>query len=1132
MSDSAHSLSLDQRKWLDKICSRFEHQFLGESDSSSERLTIEQMISAAESQTGDQNARRLLLEELVLTELELRESAGEQLEHDQYYARFPTHRELIDSAFRRHRQNIATWKTESAEWTFDADDPDLRYVRQSELARGGMGIVYRGYDRVLQRPVAIKVLDASLLGDEEALKRFHREPKVCGNLQHPNVVPVYDNGTTREGLPYFVMRLIRGRTLAELLHESKIEFGSDAALEIFQQVCHAIAAAHRQGIIHRDIKPSNIMVADLGEVYVMDWGLSGFAKTDESVAVATRAHSSKELDSGAANEAVQHESSKDEYLTASGKIFGTPRYMPPEFGDQLSDRSSRRADVYCLGSVLCELLLGQTPKQLLGGSSTSGTDLVPDLVIEQAFRAASIDQALLGIVQKATRNDPAERPESADQLVQAIEEYRRDVRNRVRQAELDSETLRHKSRITQLRIRIVAVIAASLLCISTIGGWAWNRGQLAKAQRTAEAAGALANAQLAFELACNTQSWKSSEWVYSDQIFDSAASLINQLGDPELLAKSERLRKQKEFMKLFQKAMTLKTDLRNNVFHYPNQNECIAESLQLLVGDNKVLISQVIDSLAAYPKNARQLIAATLIQWTKSSQFPKNTIWGQLVPAIEFDEFGSNVSEAVIADDVQRLSEFAESERLYEWPAVVIDSLALKLWDLGEIDSAEKVFRIGKTRFPSDFRINTNYGNFLSLEFSDAPSKSLPYLATAASLNPNPGSMYNYAGSLQDVGDHEMAADVLAAILKQHPEYYAASIALANSKTALGDREGAIEVLNRSIAQGNSLPDVFFALAQLHMEMSHWKSAEENLRILQKTPGMEHGYLGEMLSLYNQMGLYEQSIALGTEYLKTYGDVASLNFYVGKAYSDIGQVVKAIEYYNKDLEFSQKSAQTTINIGDCLRKQGRFDEALKYYVRGHELSIGMPDWDFPSMAWIREVEKNAADAQNLANAIARVKSSGDVNEIGKFIGDTLLPLQEWNSAYQLANDVLDDENLRNAGLFTLLDAAVASMQVISAKPTISAAERQTEDDSIVAQAERDLERWLRQFLSKAKEKSKDAATLTGKVFVLRYFTENHVYEILRNGDSHKVLSPKMQSTIKELLAKIEPAKVALENQLQ
>ena len=150
-----------------------------------------------------------------------------------------------------------------------------RYQLHGEIARGGMGVVLKGRDVDLGRDVAVKILLERHRDSPEMVRRFVEEAQIGGQLQHPGIVPVYEMGRLPDGRLYIAMKLIRGRTLAELLADQTDPVAYRAHhLATFEQVCRAVAYAHACGVVHRDLKPSNVMVGGFGEVFVMDWGLA------------------------------------------------------------------------------------------------------------------------------------------------------------------------------------------------------------------------------------------------------------------------------------------------------------------------------------------------------------------------------------------------------------------------------------------------------------------------------------------------------------------------------------------------------------------------------------------------------------------------------------------------------------------------------------------------------------------------------------------------------------------------------------------------------------------------------------------------------------------------------------------
>ena len=202
-----------------------------------------------------------------------------------------------------------------------------RYELHEALGTGGMATVWRGVDRVLARPVAVKVLNEGLAEDSLFAERFAREARHAAMLLHPAIVTVFDSGEDETGAPYLVMELVDGRTLAELLTETP-RLPVDRAIAIASTVCDALQVAHAAGLVHRDIKPGNIMVGDDGQVKVVDFGIAK-AGNDEA------------------------------QLTSAGSVLGTASYLAPE--QATASEVDARADLYALGCVLTEMLTGQPP---------------------------------------------------------------------------------------------------------------------------------------------------------------------------------------------------------------------------------------------------------------------------------------------------------------------------------------------------------------------------------------------------------------------------------------------------------------------------------------------------------------------------------------------------------------------------------------------------------------------------------------------------------------------------------------------------------------------------------------------------------------------------------------------------
>jgi len=262
-----------------------------------------------------------------------------------------------------------------------------RYQVEEKLGGGGMALVYRGKDLLLNRTVTIKVLREQYAHDQEFIRRFRREAQAVASLSHPHIVSIYDVGR-EEDLHYLVMEYVEGKTLKDLIVEAA-PMPMELAVHITQQICEALEHAHQHRIIHRDIKPQNILITKDGRVKVTDFG----------IALAT---------TGAT-------------LTYDSSVIGTAHYLSPEQakGEVLSNQS----DVYSIGVVLYEMLSGQTP---FTGDSPIGVAVKHLQEKPRPLRELKpkVPAALARVVTKAMAKDREERYGSARQMWTDLEKVR------------------------------------------------------------------------------------------------------------------------------------------------------------------------------------------------------------------------------------------------------------------------------------------------------------------------------------------------------------------------------------------------------------------------------------------------------------------------------------------------------------------------------------------------------------------------------------------------------------------------------------------------------------------------------------------------------------------------------------
>lgn len=260
--------------------------------------------------------------------------------------------------------------------------PGLQIV--TELARGGMGVVYRAIEAEAGRDVAVKMMQPTLNDDAEVRERFAQEARAMGAMDHPGILPVYRVGD-HHGLPYFTMKLAEGGTLAQRRERLANDWRGIAKL--MAHLADAVHHAHQRGLLHRDLKPQNILFDGEERAYVSDFGLVKMAGVDSS-------------------------------LTRSVSVLGTPHYMAPEVAQRDARASSVASDVWSLGAILYEMLAQRLAFQAEGVPA-----LLKKIVDEEPLPLTSVPRDLVTITFKCLRKDPAQRYASAKELGEDLQRW-------------------------------------------------------------------------------------------------------------------------------------------------------------------------------------------------------------------------------------------------------------------------------------------------------------------------------------------------------------------------------------------------------------------------------------------------------------------------------------------------------------------------------------------------------------------------------------------------------------------------------------------------------------------------------------------------------------------------------------
>jgi WD40 repeat protein/serine/threonine protein kinase len=407
-----------------------------------------------------------------------------------------------------------------------------RFQLGQELARGGMGVVYRARDESLGRNVAVKVLHERYLVDSLVGQRFLDEARITAQLQHPCIPPVFEVGRLTDERPYLAMKLIKGRTLEDLLQE-RPEPASDRGriLAVFHQICQAVGYAHSKHILHRDLKPANIMVGAFGEVQVMDWGLAKLlppaGATDQPLAAGT------EISDGT----VIQTSRENDSSTLAGSMLGTPAFMAPEQASGELNRLDERTDVFGLGAILCVILTGKPPY------ASESTDELRLMAARGALAPAQArldgcgaDANLVALCRQCLSAEREARPRDAGAVAATVQAYLASVEERARQAQLEHAAALARAAEQRKRRRVQLILAATVL-VALVAGLAATTWQALRATQAESDTRLEADHNRALLYSADTleasQAWQSDDASVA-QCKDLLLAHVPEPGQPDL----------------------------------------------------------------------------------------------------------------------------------------------------------------------------------------------------------------------------------------------------------------------------------------------------------------------------------------------------------------------------------------------------------------------------------------------------------------------------------------------------------------------------------------------------------------------------------------------------------------------
>ncbi|MGA8540027.1 MAG: tetratricopeptide repeat protein [Terriglobales bacterium] len=849
-----------------------------------------------------------------------------------------------------------------------------RYEILQLLGEGGMGAVYKASDRELDRFVALKVIRRELASNPSILARFKQELLLAHQVTHRNVIRIYDLGEA-DGVKFITMEFIEGKDLRSLIKE-KQKFAPEEAVEIIQQVCQALDAAHSVGVIHRDLKPQNIMQDPAGRILVMDFGLARTLEGDG--------------------------------MTQTGAIVGTMEYMSPE--QALAKDLDQRSDLFALGLILYELLTGKTPFQ-----AESALASLIKRTQERAIPVSEIDAqipgALSGIVSKCLERDLNERYQTASAILADLNTWK-DKRA--------AGTIKFDAAVKPLGRTIpwpliTGIVTALALAI---GGYTL-RDRLFGPAGPAAAVHPVSLAILPFRNASGDQTldWlgPSLADMLSTDVGQSArlrtvspSSLHQIFGDlrisPTTVLDPATIHRVADFSNadrvVWGQYAKFGDQIRIDATLQDIKNDR-AIPLKIDVPSEKE-IPGAVDHLA---ESIRQQLALPqdVLKELKASSFQPTS---KSIAALRDYDQGVTLQRDGKNLDAQK--QFEEATKEDPTFALAFSRLAQTYSALGYDSEAEQAANKAVDLSPDLPEAEKYLISAIRSQATKNYPEAIKAYETLAKASPDNSDVQSALASLyQDSGDLAKSRDYYQKVLASNPKDVAATLNLGRIQIKSGDSQGSFDPLNRAyslavqmdnqeqkatslhlmaiayrnlskpqevlrneqdaiaiwrrIGQKRGLAFSLNAMAGAQASLGQNKDAMANYQEalqIRRDIGDKRG-LGDTLidmgNFSNAQGDYDQALKMYKQALELERDIgneslqASCLNNIGAVYSEKSQYEDALTYFQQVLQLREKSkvpqdiVEAVQNLGQVLSNMGQYDQAISDYVRALDLRRSMND---------------------------------------------------------------------------------------------------------------------------------------------------------------------------------------------
>jgi len=695
-----------------------------------------------------------------------------------------------------------------------------RFQLGEELARGGMGVVYRARDDSLGRDVAVKVLHEQYLVDSLVGQRFLDEARITAQLQHPGIPPVFEVGRVADERPYLAMKLIKGRTLEELLKERpEPASGRGRFLAVFQQICQAVGYAHSKHILHRDLKPANVMVGAFGEVQVMDWGLAKLLGADGAAAHEPAAGT--ETTCGTVIQTAREPDS----ATLAGSMLGTPAFMAPEQAGGELNRLDERADVFGLGAILCVILTGQPPYTAKSGAelqlmAVRGALADADARLEQC----GADAKLVELCRRCLSAEPEARPRDAGALAATIAGYLAGVEERARQAELERAAADARTAELRKRRRVQFALAATVLVLLGLVGFGlWWQERLeatAAAEHAARASRTSAGVTVAAREARGRveEAWNLADFPDRMQhATDAAVAALRRAADsagggaPDEAALTDLVSTRREVNELarYTRLIQALTENAHKVAQEVTGEGWWEAGARLALRHREAFRDFGLDPLrepvdevarAITSSRLRDVLLGALLDWHwhNGDQQQRQRLWRVIRSARQQSGEAYVRWQKLLDDkDVRGLMAFAASPDGLSFRSGPSSALFRDLRDARQYAAARTFVRAAIDRYPHDVRLQIDLADLCLLRmYPPEYAETLRHISAATALRPDSAVFHLYLGDCYvGLGSYEQAFVSYRKAIELGRGAVVGYVHIADALAKKKDWDGAIAVL-------------------------------------------------------------------------------------------------------------------------------------------------------------------------------------------------------------------------------------------------------------------------------------------------------------------------------------------------